>query len=155
MKLSDILENPLVQAGIGYLGRDLGDADIDPQTYQGSIEPKTRFRRQVKDTRGPVDKLAGAKARRYFTDSVFAKDPGAATDLVQQDAVLDQTYFTPGVDGAEGTYRTFAADELGDFLKEEQLGTKVFTPTGRVQVDGADQEQVIDFTVENQIDETL
>ena len=148
MKLSDVLENPLVQAGIGYLGRDLGDADIDPQTYQGSIEPKTRFRRQVKDTRGPVDKLAGAKARRYFTDSVFAKDPEAVTDLVQQEAVLDQTYFTPGAEGEEGTYQTFTADVLGDFLAEQQLGTKVFTDTGRVQVDGADQDQVIDFATE-------
>ena len=154
MALSDILENPLVQAGIGYGLRDIGDANIEQAGYKGSIEPKTRYRQKVKDKRGPVSKTAGAKARQYFTDSIFAKDPGAATDIVQQEAVLDQNalFYTPGAGGAEGVYNTYTADELGDFLAEQQVGTKVFTDTGRVQADGADQDQVIDFATS--IDQT-
>ena len=150
MALSDILENPLVQAGIGYGLRDIGDANIEQAGYKGSIEPKTRYRQKVKDKRGPVSKTAGAKARQYFTDSIFAKDPGAATDIVQQEAVLDQNelFYTPGAGGAEGVYNTYTADELGDFLAEQQVGTKVFTVDGRVQADGADQDQVIDFATE-------
>ena len=132
----DALSN-LGRAGLGYLLKDSLDADVEKVGFQGKVEPTTMYRERVRDLGGPRSKLAGAKARQYFTDTVFVDDPDRVTNVVQNPAVLDANFT-----------EQYTPDVLGDFAAPQILGNVQFTADTeqRKQVDGADQAQVIAST---------
>ena len=118
------------RAGLGYLFKDSLDPSVEKAGFQGKVEPRTMYRERVRDLGGPRSKLAGAKARQYFTDTAFVKDPKAATNLVKTPEVLD-TLFT----------EQYTPDVLGDFAAPQILGNVQFTADTEQRK--ADQEQVI------------